>query len=125
MRPMIEKGHHGSGALEWARGTARELYRDGEVNDSCPVRWRIAGQNSRWFTSLLPRHKAGSWLGESSIREVSKNYPAKPPPFKKWRFVLVALIESDGVEACLVKEVSGETLVEVSFLTRRPAWIKS
>jgi hypothetical protein len=117
----VERRRDRAGALLWAKGPARELYRDEEISDSCPELWRIAGQNSRWFASLLPRHTAGSWLGEPPVRPVSNRYLAKPPRFKAWRFVLVAMIESEGLEAFLAEEISGDTPVEVRISNRRAA----
>ena len=125
IRRPVEKRRDRAGALLLAKGPARELYRDEEISDSCPVLWRIARQNGRWFASLLPMHTAGSWLGESPVRPVSKRYVAKPPPFKRWRFVLVSLVGSDGLEACLAQEISGDTPVEVDIHNGRAAGTKS
>jgi hypothetical protein len=110
----IEKRHDKKGNLKWAKAFARDLYRDREINNLCPVHWRVAGQASRWFTSLLPRHVASSWLGDPPARPISKT--RRPPSeFKQWGFVLAKVIESDGMLACLGQEISGDTAVEVAF----------
>jgi len=111
-RRPIEKRYDQQGNLTWAKATAHDLYWDDEIHDSCAVHWRIAGQTSRWFTSLLPRHKASSWMGQPPRRPVGK---FSSPPFNRWRFVLAAFIQSGEAAFLLGQEIGGDTVVEVAI----------
>lgn len=116
----IEKRHDCDGTLIWARGLARNIYKDKEVLNSTNGRFRIDGQ-SQLYHIMLPRHAANSIIGARSIApsgemlavtESVDEMLQKLPPFRDWRFVMLTSGKSEGGLRELAHEISGDVLVE-------------
>jgi hypothetical protein len=110
----VEKRYDKRGHLAWARGAARDIYKDQEVLDSYGVYFRLAGEESSWFNTLIPRHMA-SWEveGPPSAERLEQLY-SNIPPFKEWRFALIGYVGPKRGYLCIAQEIDGDRLVEVT-----------
>jgi hypothetical protein len=102
----VEKRCDDHGKLIWAKGLARDVYKDMAVANSKRIVFRISGE-PRSYNTIIPRHCAGSIIGQSF------DLNAKLPPFKEWRFVLVGYGEGAEGSFEISREVSGDVIVEV------------
>jgi hypothetical protein len=85
VKTNLEKRRDKLGKLIWVKGLARDIYNDDEIlNSKGRGRYMISGE-ARGYNLILPRHCAGSIIGESF------DLDTKLPPFKQWRFVLLAV----------------------------------
>jgi len=105
----VEKRYDEKGKLSWARGRARDIYKDLAICDSKGGILRIPGE-PRPYRVMLPRHCAGSIIGERF------DLNAELPPFKEWRFVLLGYGEGAEGDFEVSREISGDAIVEVDGL---------
>jgi hypothetical protein len=107
--PRVEKKRDGHGKLIWAKGMARDVYKDMAIANSKEIVFRISGE-ARPYNVILPRHCAGSIIGERF------DLNAKLPPFRDWRFILVGYGEGTEGSFEISREVSGDVIVVVDAL---------
>ena len=79
----VEKHFNQQGELTWAKGFARDIYKDKSVLESRCLGFRVS-EEKRWYNLLMPIHTAGSIIGKNQDHVL-----ANLPPYKDWRFVLV------------------------------------
>jgi len=107
----IEKRHGQDGSLVWAKGLARNIYKDQEIADSKCGRFRIEGE-ARLYHTLLPRHCATSIVGDKPNGDTIEDMVKNLPPFKNWLFVMLAVGKSKDGCWEVAREISGDVSVE-------------
>jgi len=108
--------------VQWAKGAAREIYKDEEINNSLGVYFRLSSAKSHWFNTMLPRHIA-SWAIEGwTSPETGKAPYSKLPPFKRWRFALIAFEGPTENSICLAQEITGDRRIEVTISRPDHPW---
>ena len=113
----IERRYDGRGKLTWAKGMARDIYRDETIlNSTGGGGYRVAGE-ARLYNIMLPRHCGLSIIGESPSAD---DLDAKLPPFKEWRFVMVGYEDSGDSKIEISREIAGNVVVEFERAGSRP-----
>src|SRR6266566_4684166 len=109
----VEKRRDKKRKLIWAKGAARDVYRDPEIANSTCGKITIAG-DSTVYAMLLPRHCAGNIIGEFPPGKNMEEVIGNLPPFDLWRFVVVAYRGKGDEVLEFSREISGEVVIELA-----------
>jgi hypothetical protein len=107
----IERRYNAQRKLTWAKGMARDIYKDETILNSRGGGYRVSGE-ARLYNLLLPRHCAYNIIGETPP---PGGLDAKLPPYREWRFVLVGYGEAGNAKFELSREITGDVVVEVEM----------
>jgi hypothetical protein len=108
----VEKRYDKQRKLIWAKGAARDVYKDSEILNSTCGAITLEGDLTV-YKILLPRHGAGSIIGEFPPGRNFDEVAANLPPFEDWKFVVVAYGGSGDQVVEFSREISGDVIVEL------------
>jgi hypothetical protein len=107
----IERRYDAQRKLTWAKGMARDIYRNMAIANSHSVGYRVSGE-ARLYNIMLPRHCAYNIIGETPP---PGGLDAKLPPYREWQFVLVGYGEAGNANFEVSREITGDVVVEVEM----------